>query len=178
MEKNEKYKLLLVGAARHGKDTLAELLEEYIGMTFESSSQAASDIFIYDVLKDKYGYKTSVECFEDRMNHRKEWFEMIREYNKDDKARLAKDILDKSDCYVGMRDLEEINECVKQGLFNRIIWVDASERLPLEGKESFNIDISCADTIITNNGTLEEFKAKAKALGEELEKNFKKSLQG
>ena len=162
--KNEKEnglpKLLVLGSMRHGKDTFAEILRDLYGYQFKSSSQAAADIFIYDELKDKYGYKTSEECFEDRVNHRPEWHQMIKDYNKNDQARLAKDILKNADCYVGMRDTDEILECKRQGLFNLIIWVDASERLPAEGKDSMNIDKSIADFIIENNGTLEEFEDK------------------
>ena len=62
-------------------------------------------------------------------------------------------------------DREEIDECIKQGLFDLIIWVDASERLPEEDKSSFNIDNSCADIIIDNNGDLESFKKRAIRLG-------------
>lgn len=153
-------KLLIIGNARHGKDTLAEILNEEFGVTFESSSVSAAKIFLYDKLKEKYGYKTPLECFEDRVNHRAEWKQMIYDYNEGDRARLAKKILENSDCYVGMRDREEIVESNKQGLFNLIIWVDASERLPLESADSFNIDKSYADFIIENNGTFEEFKAK------------------
>jgi dephospho-CoA kinase len=148
-----------------GKDTLAEILRDEFGLKFISSSQAAADIFIYDELKDKYGYKTSEECFTDRMNHRAEWYNMICDYNKDDKARLAKGILERADCYVGMRDISEINECMKQGLFDLIVWVDASKRLPAESADSFNIDISCADIIIENNGTFDQFKEKVLRLG-------------
>lgn len=158
-------RLLIIGSARHGKDSFAELLSEEFGLKFKSSSQAASDIFLFDELKNKYNYETSEQCFEDRVNHRAEWYEMICEYNWSDKARLAKGILSITDCYVGMRDIGEINECVKQGLFDLIIWVDASERLPLESKESFNIDKSCADIIVDNNGTYQEFKARVSRLG-------------
>ena len=42
--------ILIIGHARHGKDTVAEFLEEIFGLTFMSSSQAAADIFIYEVL--------------------------------------------------------------------------------------------------------------------------------
>jgi hypothetical protein len=158
-------KLLIIGAARHGKDSFAEILGENFGLKFTSSSQAASDIFLYDTLKDKYGYKTSEECFEDRVNHRPEWYQMICDYNKVDRARLAKDILKVTDCYVGMRDREEIEECMRQGLFDLIVWVDASDRLPMESVDSFNIDKSCADVIISNNGTYEEFVVKVIRLG-------------
>lgn len=165
MTKKNLPKLLIIGHMRHGKDTLAELLEEQIGLKFLSSSLAASNIFLYDALKEKYGYTTPEECFEDRMNRRPEWYQLICDYNKDDKARLAKGILEITDCYVGMRDRGEIDECMRQGLFDLIVWVDASERLPLESKESFNIDKSCADVIIENNGTFEEFKEKVKRFG-------------
>jgi len=158
-------KLLILGHQRHGKDTFAEILHEEFGLTFVSSSQAAADIFIYDELKDKYGYKTSEECFEDRVNHRAEWYNMICEYNVSDRARLAKGILENSDCYVGMRDRDEIDECMKQGLFDIIIWVDASERLPQEDPSSFNIDKSCADIIVENNLDFERFKEKVIRLG-------------
>ena len=158
-------KLCIVGSARWGKDSFAEILRDEFGMTFESSSQAASDIFLYDLMKEKYGYETSEECFEDRHNHRQEWYEAIKEYNKDDKARLAKGIVERTGCYVGMRDREEIKECIKQGLFDLIVWVDASDRLPEEPATSFNIDRSCADIIIENNGTYEEFYEKVLRFG-------------
>jgi len=170
LESNFK-KMLIIGHARHGKDSLAEIMNEEFGLTFVSSSQAAADIFLYDLLKDKYGYQNSVECFEDRVNHRQEWYEAICDYNKEDRARLAKGILEMADCYVGMRDRGEILECINQGLFDIIIWVDGSGRLPLEDASSFNIDKTCADIIIENNGTFEEFKEKVVRLGKFLKKN-------
>jgi hypothetical protein len=170
MEKENKTpRLLVIGAARWGKDSFAEILNQEFGYTFESS-QAAANIFLYDLLKDKYGYLTPEECFEDRMNHRQEWYEAICEYNKDDKARLAKGILERSDCYVGMRDRGEIDECIKQELFDLVIWVDASERLPLEDASSFNIDKSCADIIIDNNGTEAQFRERIKRFGNTIKK--------
>lgn len=158
-------KILILGNGRHGKDTLAELFNQYFGLTFMSSSQASADFFLYNQLKDKYGYTSSEECFEDRVNHREEWYQAICNYNKDNRARLAQDILSRSNCYVGMRDKEEFNECVKQKLFDLIIWVDASKRLPLEPGTSFNINMSDADIIVENNGTYEEFVEKSKRIG-------------
>ena len=173
MEKKEEKsfpKLLIIGNMRHGKDSFAEILGENFGLKFKSSSQAAADIFLYDALKDKYRYNNSEECFEDRVNHRPEWYEMICDYNKEDRAKLAKDILTLTDCYVGMRDREEIEESMRQGLFDLIVWVDASERLPLESESSFNIDKNCADVIIYNNGSYEEFVEKVIRIGKVFQK--------
>jgi hypothetical protein len=167
-KQNKIPKLLVISSARWGKDSFGEILRDNFGVTFTSSSQAAADIFIYDRLKDKYGYSTPEECFIDRMNRRAEWHQLICEYNIDDKAKLAKEILKQSDMYIGMRDKEEIKECIKQGLFDLIVWVDASKRLPEEDSSSFNIDINCADIIINNNGTYDEFKERVLRLGNSL----------
>ena len=158
-------KLLIISSARWGKDTFGEILRDNFDFKFNSSSQAAADIFIYEALRKKYDYKTSIECFQDRMNHRAEWFNLICEYNETDKARLAKDILKNSDGYVGMRDADEIEESKRQNLFDLIIWIDASKRLPAESFDSFNIDISHADIIVDNNGTLEQFTNRVIRLG-------------
>jgi len=148
-EKKE-IKLLIIGHKRHGKDTVAALFNEYFNLTFQSSSYKAAEIFIFDELREKYGYKNFVECFEDRVNHREEWYNLICDYNKFDKARLAKDILRYSNIYVGMRDYVEIAECKAQNLFDIIIGVIDPDK-ELEDSSSFNIDVyKEADIIIIN----------------------------
>ncbi|MFW6219902.1 MAG: hypothetical protein ACOC33_03600 [bacterium] len=159
------YKLLIIGHMRHGKDTVAEMIEKNVGMTFKSSSEMAAEIFIYDELKDKYGYTSFNECFEDRMRHRAEWHDLIKEYNKDDKARLAKEILKHNDMYVGMRSQEEIDKCIEDGIFDYIIGVfDPSK--PLEPKDSFDIDLFSSSDFIIPTGDLERTKEKVDKLCE------------
>jgi len=59
MSERKDIKLCIIGSMRMGKDSMAEILRDEFGMTFESSSQSAADIFLYDLLKEKYGYETS-----------------------------------------------------------------------------------------------------------------------
>jgi dephospho-CoA kinase len=154
--------VLIIGHARHGKDTVASILHEEYKLTFKSSSQAASEIFIYDLLKDKYGYKSPEECFDDRVNHRAEWYNLICDFNKNDRARLAKEIMKTSDIYVGMRDNAEIEECIRQGVFDSVIGV-FDPRQPLESPDSFNINLwQKSDFIIPNAGTIEDLRRKIK----------------
>ena len=40
-------KLLIVGHGRHGKDTMAEILNEHFKFEFMSSSMSAAKIFIF-----------------------------------------------------------------------------------------------------------------------------------
>lgn len=153
-------KILIVGHARHGKDTAAEILRDEFGMTFKSSSETANEIFLFDKLKDKYGYTTLNQCFEDRVNHREEWCDLIEEFNKDKPRRLALEALKDSNCYVGMRSNLVVTDCLYHNVFDLIIWIDASERLPLESPKSMKISKEVADIIIENNETEEVFREK------------------
>lgn len=148
--------LLIIGHARHGKDTLAEYLSARLGVSYMDSSKAASEIFLFDVLKDKYGYKTREECYLDRVNHRAEWFDLICGYNKEDPAKLAKGIMERSDIYVGMRSDREIEECVRIGLFDAVVGV-YDPRKPEEPRDSFDIDLwRQSDIVIPNAGSLHD----------------------
>lgn len=131
--------LLIIGHARHGKTEAAKILTKEIGFRFKDSSQASAEIFLFDKLKDKYGYKNFNECFEDRVNHREEWFEEICKFNKDDPSRLAKAIMKSANIYCGMRSNREIIKCIEDKVFDFILNI-YNPRLPKESSESFDID--------------------------------------
>jgi len=54
---------------------------------------------------------------------------------------------------------------MRQGLFDLIIWVDATGRLPEEPASSFDIDKSCADIIIENNLSYDIFRERVIRFG-------------
>lgn len=148
-----KKKLLIIGHARHGKDTLAEILRDGWGYTFQSSSYAAAEKVVYPVLQPKYGYTSIEEAYEDRVNHRAEWKELITAYNTPDKTRLAKEIMQENDIYVGMRCKDELSACKAIGLFDHIIWVDAEGRVDPEDESSNTLSMDMADIVVDNSGT-------------------------
>lgn len=165
-------KIMIVGLARHGKDTACEILRDYKGYTFISSSMHCAKAFIFDALKEKYGYASPEECYEDRVNHRAEWFDMICEYNSatNDKARLSREIFSYNDLYCGIRDVEELRQARSDKIFDYVLFVDAFERKgQTEGKDSNNITIDDADFVIKNNGTQEEFQKELLKLVSEIE---------
>ena len=94
------------------------------------------------------------------MNHRKYWYEAIRDFNVPDKSRLGKLLFDRHAIYCGIRDKEEFDSLTADGLIHLAIFIDASGRLPKEDPESMKMDIEDADIVITNNGTLEQFYEK------------------
>lgn len=146
-------KLLILGYARHGKDSVSSLLCNRLGLRSMSSSFHAAERLMMPLLVPKYGYQTVEECFDDRVNHREEWYNAIRDYTRDDPARLAKEILSVADVYIGMRSMEEFKASVH--LFDFVLWVDASRRLPPETTKSCTVGPECAHYIIDNNGNIE-----------------------
>lgn len=141
-------KLLILGPGKHGKDTVAEKLAQGLSVKFASSSETANAICVFPTLSKKYGYETLKECFDDRQNHRVEWYELICEYNREDKTRLTREILRLNDIYVGMRDDSELEN--SRPLFDLVLWVDASDRVK-ELDPSLHINMNDSDLIVGNN---------------------------
>jgi hypothetical protein len=159
-----KPKLLVIGHGRHGKDTVCDILANQYGYSFESSSQFCSKLFIFDMLKDAYGYKDEEECYADRHNHRAEWYNAICDYNIPDPAKLGREIFKEHDIYCGLRNKKEFHAMKNTGVFDYAIWVDRSDFLPPESKDSMSLEQWMADFTIDNNGTLEDLHFNVNAL--------------
>ena len=162
-------KLLICGHGRHGKDSVADLLCDFNNYKASSSSVYAMKV-LEDVIMAHTGYSSFAECYEKRSLHRPYLYELIRNYNTPDKARLSREILQEHQIYVGMRDLEEFN--ASKHLYDLKIWVDASGRgVPLEPITSFNIPKDEFDVIIENNGSYELLVKKVINLARSLKDN-------
>lgn len=164
-----KPKLLIIGHARHGKDTVAEMLRDDHGYHFVSSS-----IFVgQEVLWDNWGvavYPTFEDMFADRVNNRKLWADMITAYNTPDPTRTATTMFKRGfDLYVGMRRRTELDACNAVNLFDCVVWVDRTEHLPDEPYESMEFVPADADVIIDNNGTLADLALTVAAFAEAME---------
>lgn len=151
-----KKKLLVIGHGRHGKDTVCEILRDRYGYTFESSSKFCSKLFIFDSLKEKYGYDDEEQCYADRHNHRVEWYNAICDYNVPDPACLGREMFKAYDIYCGLRNKKEFHAMKNTGVFDYAIWVDRSDHLPPESKDSMSLEQWMADYTIDNNGSLDD----------------------
>lgn len=184
-EDTGKPKLLVIGHARHGKDTVAEILERDYGLAFTSSSLFCAEKVVWHALQNvpealkRYAeagcpgltraqltnelammldrhYADAQACFEDRANFRTAWFSLIAAYRYPEKERLAREIFAKNDIYVGIRHPGEFRATVNSGMVDLTIWVDAEERLPTEDAGSMRLEPWMADVIIDNNGSEDE----------------------
>lgn len=153
-------KILVLGYAGHGKDTVCEILRDTYSFKFTGTSMfCAEHIMMPYFNRNGLQLFTSVEnCFKDRGNSRQKWFEQIAKYNKADGSRLARELLVGSDIYCGMRSSAELGACRQAGLFDHIIWVDRSLHEPRENTSSCTVEPFMADIILDNNGSLEEMR--------------------
>lgn len=111
-------------------------------------------------MKDKYGYQTVKQCFDDRALHRAEWFNLICEYNREDPIRLCKEIFKSNQVYVGIRSNTELEAAKKTWADCLVIWIDAEGRVESEGIESCSISKDQADIVIENKLDVKEFESK------------------
>jgi len=149
-------KILIIGYGRHGKDTVAEYLRDKYGLTFKSSSMHCAENAVFPALKDMYGYKTVEECFADRSNHRKEWYDLISKYCESDPSRIGREIFEVSDMYCGLRNKREFHSIRNNGIVDVVVWVDRSDWLPPEDESSNTLKPWMADYIIDNNRDIDE----------------------
>lgn len=160
----ENVKLFVLGQGRVGKDFACEILSKEYGLKHISSSLFVCEKAVYPVLQPKYGYISPEECYQDRFNHRAEWFNLISDYNKDDPARLSRELFAEYDIYCGLRSAEELESA--RHLADIVVWIDATERLGVsEGSDSMTVTKDMADIIIENNGTEGEFRSKVLRFG-------------
>lgn len=149
-------KIMLMGYGRHGKDTAAEYLRDRYGLKIANSSLFVAEKAVYPLLAPLYNYSSLDECYNDRHNHRQEWFEAIKAYNTPDLARMSREIFNTNDIYVGIRNADEFLAAKEQKVFEHSVWIDAEKRIGT--KES---DLSCtvkpemAQTIVNNNSAVE-----------------------
>jgi thymidylate synthase (FAD) len=155
-EPKQKPKLLIIGHGRHGKDTLAEKISQKMGLAFTSSSLFVGQECVWPTWGQER-YSTFAEMFEDRVNFRSTWKNLILAYNTPDKTRTVKTMFERGyDMYVGMRSMEEYVACYEAKLFDHVIWVDALKRLPSEPKDSNEMIPGVANLYFDNNGPIED----------------------
>lgn len=152
-------RILIIGHARHGKDTVCEMLRDDYGYSFMSSSWfCAEHVVMPYVAARNHPYPSVVACYEDRANHRGDWHDAIWEYNKPDPARLGKEIWSKYNIYAGLRHSTEWAALKNEGAYDIAIWVDRSLVLPPEPESSMKLSPWMADYILDNNWDLDHLR--------------------
>jgi hypothetical protein len=170
-------KLMVMGYARHGKDTVAEILRDRWKLSFTSSSLFCAERVMMPAFKaareaavaigegfDLPQYASAYQCFEDRVNHRAFWYEEIKRYCEKEPSRLSREIFERHDVYAGIRSWKELAGAKNAGLYDHSIWVDRSEHVPDEPSTSCSVVPWMADFMLDNNGTLPDLQGRVDEL--------------
>lgn len=161
-------RLLVIGHGRHGKDTAAALLALRLGLSHVSSSEFAARHAVWPLVADLWPDWRA--AYAARHDHRGLWFHAIAAYNLRPGPSLAEQILADHSIYVGMRSRAEF--AAQRFLFDRVIWIDASDRLPAEPAASNELTAADADHVIDNNGRLADLAAAIDRLAFDLMMSF------
>lgn len=154
-------KLMILGHARHGKDTVGEWFVQK-GYTFVSSSRFVGEKAVYPKHLELappgsvHHIPTFEEFFELRGQNRAFWYDAIAAYNRPDRSRLGRELFAEYDMYVGLRNAAELHALKLNKAYDLSVFVDASERCQPEPSTSMTIKPWMADVILDNNGTLED----------------------
>jgi len=165
-------KLIIIGHARHGKDTVANKLAHNLGLENVNASTIACNEIIYPVLNSFYS--DPEECYNDRINNRELWYRLINHYCLVNGGHaFGFKVFEQSDIYAGVRDEDEhtaiLNAAELYSTYPIItIWVDAARRLPLEDEKSINITADKADFILCNNGDIDNLTSQIDMLSRHL----------
>jgi len=155
-------RIAVCGYGRAGKDTVSQLLVQFMGLKYTQSTSEAAKKYVFQKLQDQYQYPDEEVCFRDRVNHRKEWFDLIIERNGADGIGLYREMAADNEIFNGIRKWDpDIIKCREAGLIDLVIWVD-NPRIPPESNLTFGPE-QC-DITIHNSGTLEELTAKVQNL--------------
>jgi dephospho-CoA kinase len=147
-------KILVIGGS--GKTEVGRMLRER-GLAFEDTSMLCVKLFVFQKLAEKYGYKTEKDCYDDRASHRQEWFDLINDFNAEDKTALARKVFASNDVYCGLRSKEELQAIREAGLVDIVLWVE-------RGSSPSSLTFEDADVVIDNDETLEKLKEKVDQL--------------
>ncbi len=151
-------RILVLGHARHGKDTVAAILTRDHGQRCASTSMAAAQVVRLAMAEQGIHYDNIEACFSDRVNHRDMWFDTIADLNSPDPATLVRHMLEDHCVVVGLRSAREFEAAAP--LFDVIWWVDASGRgVPPEPRTSMDIEFDPARMVrIDNGGTIADLE--------------------
>jgi len=149
-------KLFVLGDKGHGKNEVARILSEHLGLKEVDVTSLLVKEFILDDISEVTGYKTVKEVMDNKDLIRPLMKESVDEYNRNDLTRSTRLVFNHCDMYIGCRERLQVLASKEHRLCDMIIFVDAHKRLPPEPKESNTITSDIADYVLDNNGTKEQ----------------------
>lgn len=144
-------RIVFVGYGRAGKDEAASFLSNHCGLKYGGSTSWAALPFMAEYLKvhPMTAWETRHED-----GNRMTWKWHCDYLRREDPCFLIRRALQTGDIITGIRGLPEIDAAIQEKLFDHIVWI-SNLRVPQDPTVDYGVEKS--DTVICNNGTLEEY---------------------
>ena len=145
-------RILVVGNGGAGKDTACLHLAAVTRLRFVGTTS----LFLASRVAMRLGVSPE-EAYRSRHRDRNLWHRLGNEARRSDPAVLAREALAEADITGGVRGMEELAACRREGLADLVVWV-ANEKAPRDSTIGFG-ERDC-DVTIPNHWTLAEFHAR------------------
>ena len=158
---NDKPILAISGDSRAGKDTIAGLIRNIVGIPYVHSTSYAAALLIWADIQSEHDcrfpmtlphYETMEELYADRVNHRRFWADWIDNYNRKNQQGIGLYLLSCSQgnqILTGIRKTKEILLCQERKLVDLTIWVHRPGN-PRDSTQEYGSEL--CDIIIENQG--------------------------
>lgn len=161
-------KIMVLGHKDHGKTTVAELLRNHFGFSFTDTTNKVLHI-TKKYLKDTGGTDDDVALFDlkyatDKDSVREVMKKALREYTKDDPARLIRDQFISCDIYAGCRSQTEFDAA--KDLIDLTLWVKDDRKL--ENDSTMDIQFTEGMIELNNSGSIMQLERNIKGVLHEL----------
>lgn len=149
-------KIAICGPGRAGKDEAAHWFNANTSLRYFGFSTSMA---ITPHAAKHLGISEE-EAFARRHRDRELWYELGNNLRQNDKAFLARQTFEHGDIAVGIRDREELQTIIDEGLVDLAIWIDRD--VPADPTLKYGPE-SC-DIIVQNRSCISEFHTKLNRL--------------
>lgn len=142
-------RVMVVGHSGAGKDTACEYLAEITHLRFAGTTS----VYLAKYVAAWLGI-TVEQTYRTRHANRNLWHKVGNEVRRLDPARLVRESLEYADLTGGVRKIEELQACRREGLVDLVVWVANDRARP---GPTLTFGPAACDVIVENHASLEEF---------------------
>ena len=148
-------KIAIVGPGRSGKGSVSAWMTAHTRLRYTGSTSTV----ILPHAARRLGIPEA-EAWATRHANRDLWLRLGIELRGDDPAALAREVLRYGDIADGIRDPDEMDATLREGLVYLTLWIDR----PVPPDPTLGFGPEVADAVIPNHGTLAELHGRLRRL--------------
>jgi cytidylate kinase len=142
-------RVMVVGHSGAGKDTACEYLAQVTRLRFAGTTS----VYLARYVAARLGV-TVEQTYRTRHANRNLWHKVGNDVRRLDPARLVRESLEHAELTGGVRKIEELQACRREGLVDLVVWVANDRARP---GPTLTISPRDCDVVVENHDTLQGF---------------------